>query len=308
MFNALYFRTFITLVETGSFTLTARTLEMTQPGVSQHVRKLEAYLGKTLLRRQGRRFTLTEAGRRAYDYALRLFAEHEKFRHALDDESVHSGECRIASPASVGLMFYPFTLGYQQLHPELTVNYTFAYSTEIVKDLLAGRYDLGLVTETPRHADTDLEFELWHHEPLCLVVPADFRGADFSELLALGFINYSNGVANAARLLRGNFASEFRSMSHFPNKGVVSEVGQVLDAVARGLGFTVVSRSVLETSPWQRQVREVALSHPVYEEIFIVRRTDVDLPRRYEQLLEEYRQQRHAALYGLQEAPQLPDD
>ena len=85
MFNAQYFRTFITLVETGSFTRTARRLEMTQPGVSQHIRKLESYLGKTLLERRGRSFTLTESGRRAYDYALKLFAEHEQFRHGLDD-------------------------------------------------------------------------------------------------------------------------------------------------------------------------------------------------------------------------------
>ena len=55
MFNAQYFRTFITLVETGSFTHTARRLDMTQPGVSQHIRKLEQYLDKPLLNRQGRR-------------------------------------------------------------------------------------------------------------------------------------------------------------------------------------------------------------------------------------------------------------
>ena len=80
MFNAQYFRTFITLVETGSFTQTAKQLSMTQPGVSQHIRKLERYLQKSLLNRHGRSFTLTESGRRAYDYALKLFAEHEQFR------------------------------------------------------------------------------------------------------------------------------------------------------------------------------------------------------------------------------------
>src|SRR5690554_6213556 len=88
MFNALYFRTFITLVETGSFTRTAEHLEMTQPGVSQHVRKLEQYLDKSLLDRQGRRFTLTEAGKRAYDYALdrkstRLNSSHVRISYAV---------------------------------------------------------------------------------------------------------------------------------------------------------------------------------------------------------------------------------
>ncbi|WP_456270199.1 LysR family transcriptional regulator [Kushneria sp. AK178] len=300
MFNAQYFKTFITLVETGSFTHTAHKLEMTQPGVSQHIRKLEHYLDKTLLRRHGRRFTLTEAGRRAYDYAIRLFAEHEQFRHGLDDESLSSGDCRIASPSSIGLMFYPFSLGYQQVHTGLTISYNFAFNAEIVQDVMAGRHDLGIVTDITRHPD--LEYELWHHEPLCLVVPADFRGNSIHELLALGFLNYFDGIHNASQVLRDNYADEFRSISHFPQKGYTNDVAVVLDAVARGLGFTVVSRPVLETSPWQRQVQEVPLSVPVYESLYVLTRRGAELPRRYRQLLDEFREQRRNALYGY-EAP-----
>ncbi len=303
MFNAQYFRTYMMLVETGSFTQTARKLDMTQPGVSQHVRKLEEYLGRSLLNRHGRRFSLTDPGRRAYDYAVKLFAEHEHFRHSLDDDSPDSGECRIASPGSVGLMFYPFLLGYQQMHPGLTVNYSFAFNHEIAHDVVAGRYDVGIVTEISKQPD--LTFEAWHQEPLCLVVPADFTGTTFSELLALGFVNYNDGNTNASLLLRSNFGSEFRSMSHFPRQGFTNEVGQVLDAVARGLGFTVVSRPVLETSPWQRQVKEMTLAQPVYETLHLVSRTDVELPKRYRQLLESFRQQRLNALYGYSELPTL---
>ncbi|WP_129138387.1 LysR family transcriptional regulator [Modicisalibacter coralii] len=301
MFNAQYFRTFITLVETGSFTHTARRLDMTQPGVSQHIRKLEKYLGKPLLNRHGRRFTLTEAGRRAYDYAIRLFAEHEHFRHSLDNESPHSGECRVASPGSIGLMFYPFILGYQQMHPGLTVNYSFAFNHEIVQGVLAGRHDLGIVTERVRHPE--LHFEPWHQEPLCLVVPADFTGTSLQELMALGFINYSDGLNHAGQLLRANFAGEFRSMSHFPRQGFTNEVAMVLDAVARGLGFTVISRLVLETSPWQRQVKALTLPNQVYESLYIVTQSGSDLPRRYQQLLDDFRDERRNTLYGLVEEP-----
>ncbi|GGX79584.1 LysR family transcriptional regulator [Litchfieldella qijiaojingensis] len=303
MFNAQYFRTFITLVETGSFTHTARRLDMTQPGVSQHIRKLEQYLGKPLLNRHGRKFTLTEAGRRAYDYAVKLFAEHEHFRHSLDNDSLDSGECRIASPGSVGLMFYPFILGYQQMYPGLTVSYSFAFNNEIVQDVLAGRYDLGIVTDVIKHPD--LDYELWYQEPLCLVVPADFTGTTLNDLLGLGFMNYSDGINHASQLMRANFPGEFRSMSHFPQQGYTNEVSMVLDAVARGLGFTVISRLVLETSPWQRQVKELALPHPVYETLHVVTPAGGELPRRYAQLLDDFRQHRRHTLYGYSEEPSL---
>lgn len=290
MFNAHYFRTYIMLVETGSFTRTAQRLEMTQPGVSQHIRKLEAYLGKPLLERHGRRFTLTEQGRRTYDYALKLFAEHEQFRHGLDDDSLDSGECRIASPGSVGLMLYPYILGQQQMHPNLTVNYSFAFSHEIVGDLIGGRYDVGIVTDAVKNPD--LTCTLWHKEPLCLVVPADFAGSTLSDLMGIGFINYYDGISQATTLLRENYPEAFRSMVHFRHQGFTNEVSMVLDAVARGLGFTVVSRLVLETSPWQRQVKELSLDHSVDELLYLVHRRGAALPRRYTKLLEGFKEQR----------------
>ncbi|PRY71323.1 LysR family transcriptional regulator [Halomonas ventosae] len=301
MFNARYFRTFITLVETGSFTRTARRLEMTQPGVSQHVRKLEEYLGKPLLDRQGRRFVLTESGRRAYDYALKLFAEHEQFRHSLDNDSLDSGECRLASPGSVGLMLYPFILGQQQMQPGLTVSYSFAFNGEIVADVLGGCHDLGIITEAVRHPDLDCE--PWHQEPLCLVVPADFAGNGLADLMGIGFISYSGGESHAGALLKANFP-DFRSMSHFPRQGFTNEVSMVLDAVARGLGFTVVSRVVLETSPWQRQVKELSLPQPVHEILHLVMRAGEQVPRRYVRLLEGYREQRRHERFGFGEGPE----
>ncbi|MBD3894300.1 LysR family transcriptional regulator [Halomonas sp. ML-15] len=301
MFNAQYFRTFIMLVETGSFTQTARRLDMTQPGVSQHIRKLEQYLDKSLLSRHGRRFTLTDSGRRAYEYAIKLFAEHEHFRHSLDNDSLDSGECRLASPGSVGLMLYPFLLGYQQMHPGLTVSYSFAFNDAIVQGVLAGRYDLGIVTDLVKH--TDMLVEPWHQEPLCLVVPADFIGITLNDLTGLGFINYSDGVQHAAQLLKANFPGEFRSMKRFPEQGFTNEVSMVLDAVARGLGFTVVPRLVLETSPWQRQVKELTLAQPVHETLYVVTSSGSEMPRRYARLLEDFREQRRQSLYGYAEEP-----
>ncbi|WP_110667408.1 LysR family transcriptional regulator [Salinicola halophilus] len=305
MFNAQYFRTFMMLVETGSFTQTARKLEMTQPGVSQHVRKLEESVDRPLINRHGRRFSLTEAGRRTYDYAVKLFAEHEQFRHSLDDDSTDSGECRIASPGSVGLMFYPFLLGYQQMYPGLTIHYSFAFNRDITQEVAAGRLDVGIATDEAKHAELDCQS--WYQEPLCVVVPADFTGTSFGELLALGFVDYIDGEANASRVFKQNFAGEFRGMNRFPRRGFTNEVGQVLDAVARGLGFTVVPRPVLETSPWQRQVKELSLDQPVYETLYLIARRDATLPKRYRQLLDTFRQQRLNSLYGYSELPTLEE-
>lgn len=48
MINPTWVNTFITLVNTGHFTQTAEKLFMTQPGVSQHIKKLEEQVGSEL--------------------------------------------------------------------------------------------------------------------------------------------------------------------------------------------------------------------------------------------------------------------
>src|SRR4051812_1656539 len=55
-------RYFLTAVRTGSISAAARQLGLTQPALSQQIRKLEMELGARLLDRQSRRLTLTVAG------------------------------------------------------------------------------------------------------------------------------------------------------------------------------------------------------------------------------------------------------
>jgi len=72
MINPLWLRSFCTLVEIGHFTRTAERLHMTQSGVSQHIHKLEALLAAPLLLREGKQFTVTEAGERLYREAREI--------------------------------------------------------------------------------------------------------------------------------------------------------------------------------------------------------------------------------------------
>lgn len=69
MLNPLWLKTFITLIETGHFTRTAERLFMTQPGVSQHIKKLEQACGHPLIERNNKSFEITQQGKMLFDYA-----------------------------------------------------------------------------------------------------------------------------------------------------------------------------------------------------------------------------------------------
>jgi len=77
MINQQWLHTFITLVEVGHFTQTAEKLYMTQPGVSQHIKKIEEQVGVPLLNRQGKKFELTRAGETLYQFGCKRRQEED---------------------------------------------------------------------------------------------------------------------------------------------------------------------------------------------------------------------------------------
>src|SRR3954469_22234239 len=65
-------RTFIAIVETGSFTKAADVVHKTQSAVSMQMKRLEQRLDCPVFARDGRASKLTEHGERLLDYARRI--------------------------------------------------------------------------------------------------------------------------------------------------------------------------------------------------------------------------------------------
>jgi hypothetical protein len=77
--------TFRAVVSTGHFTSAAVQLGYSQATVTVHIKGLESQLGVTLFERCrfSRNIVLTEAGRRALDYAVRLLTLAEEAKTAV---------------------------------------------------------------------------------------------------------------------------------------------------------------------------------------------------------------------------------
>jgi len=65
-------RSFIAIVETGSFTRAAEIVHKTQSAVSMQMKRLEERLDRPIFARDGRASKLTEDGERLLDYARRI--------------------------------------------------------------------------------------------------------------------------------------------------------------------------------------------------------------------------------------------
>src|ERR1700742_2609319 len=76
-------KSFVSVVDAGGFTRAGERVHRTQSTVSQQIRRLEEDVGHTLLHRNGKDVTPTEAGERLLSYARRLLSLSEKGRERM---------------------------------------------------------------------------------------------------------------------------------------------------------------------------------------------------------------------------------
>ena len=76
-------RSFVSVVDAGSFTRAGERVHRTQSTVSQQIKRLEDELGRPLLNRTGKQVAPTEHGERLLSYARRLLALAEEARDVL---------------------------------------------------------------------------------------------------------------------------------------------------------------------------------------------------------------------------------
>src|SRR5690606_11689806 len=79
-------RTFVAIIETGSFTRAAEQVFRTQSAVSMQMRRLEERIGKQLFEKDGRTNRLTTDGERLLPYARQMLRLNRETLAAFDDE------------------------------------------------------------------------------------------------------------------------------------------------------------------------------------------------------------------------------
>lgn len=99
-------RTFVRVVERGSFSAVAREAGIGQPAVSKKIAALEAQLGALLVRRSSRHLTPTDAGQELYAAAVRAVDELDAARARVSARQIApSGIARVTVPPYFGRRF-----------------------------------------------------------------------------------------------------------------------------------------------------------------------------------------------------------
>ena len=153
MFDPALLRTFVAVAETLSFTRAGELLQLSQPTVSQQVRKLETAAGRQLVARDTRAVALTDNGEAMLGFARSILAAHDEAA-AYFTGSAMRGRLRFGSADDLALTQLPQILrDFRQLYPQVTLELTVGQSGVLARRLRAGQLDLVFIKQEPDMPD-----------------------------------------------------------------------------------------------------------------------------------------------------------
>lgn len=268
--NSSWMESFRILCEERSFTRAAERLHMTQPGMSQHIAKLEERLGTKLVEREAPGFLLTEAGEKTRALAQSRWREERAFLDSLDDEDADKGKLSLTCSGSFATFLYPRLMEWMAEAPGLSLTLHAAPEESIVQGVLSGAFDFGIVSGDQRHPR--LAVERLGGESLDLVLPGEWQGRtlSFSDLQDLGYIQHPDGPRYADLVLGANFAPEYRGAEKLRIRSSVNQIGQIPAPVAGGLGYTILPRSGILAFPDRDKLSSPPLAQPTLLELRLI--------------------------------------
>ncbi|WP_367348124.1 LysR family transcriptional regulator [Sphingobium yanoikuyae] len=229
MLDPRLLRAFVAIADSGSFTIAAQRLHMTQSTISQQLGRLEQAVGHMLVDRAARPVRPTAAGERLLGHARRILSLQQEAESLLADPA-GSASIRIGLPDDIARrammrVFARFSEQYRAVRLDVTTG----LSRDLTRRYRAGEFDIIAVKEPTPSADCRASFA----EPIGWHESADRQG-DWPDPLPLVAFP-AGGLYRDAMFDR---IGRERRRCHVAFTG--SDLTSVLTAVEAGMGLSLV--------------------------------------------------------------------
>lgn len=271
MLNLHALRLFLKVAESGSVTLAAQELGISQPAVTSQIKKLEKELDLQLLSPMGRGVRLTEVGARLASEAGRLFSLERSIETMLEEHRLgQAGTLKIAATYLPANFLLPGPVAsFKRGHPNADVAFTTTGSAQAFDLLLRYEADIAFIGGGKRLDRADLTGIPWMEDEMWFVVHREHPLADKTVPLA--------ALAGEPFALRepGSFSRE-QLFSLFRLRGLppprvgleMNGFSELIRVVSDGYGLAFLSaleaQEAVERGPLRRiRVEDVRLTNPI---------------------------------------------
>lgn len=148
MIETANLQAFVKVAESGSFSIAAQQLFLTQPAISKRIKHLEQQLNSKLLDRHGKQFQLTQSGRSLLPRARQILHDLEIARQQIADlEGSPMGSLSMATSHHIGLHRLPPILrAFIAQYPEVELDLSFMDSERACELIATNQLEIAVVT------------------------------------------------------------------------------------------------------------------------------------------------------------------
>ena len=273
--NLDHLTTYLEVVKRGSFSGAARHLGLTQPGVSQQVRRLEDDLGFALLDRRKRRIAMTDAGQEFHRFASRVLDARSEFEERLRElDGELGGRLALGASTVPGEFILPGLLAeFMALHPAVEASVEIGDTEDVVEMVRTAEVDLGFVGA--RVSRRGVKQAPFLEDELLLIVPPShpLAGEDNIAVTALArerLITRERGsgtMQNVHRMLKET-GFDSQGWRHAP---VFGSTQAIISAVEAGLGVAFVSEFAARAAIASRRISGLRIKEvPLKRQLYII--------------------------------------
>lgn len=284
---------FVHVAELGSFTRAAAILDVAQPALSRQVRRLEIELRQTLLYRNGRGVSVTEAGKRLLTHGRGILLQFERARLEVEDaRGSPVGRIVIGVPHSIGrLITAPFVAEFKREFPRATLCITEGLTVHLHEWLLAGRIDVAVLHDPM--PSPSLEFVPLREDPLFLIERRQGRRSAASAPIALkALADIPLIIPSRPHPMRMLVETRLANMGKKIAVALeIDAVGGIVDLVMQGFGHAIVTLNALLIGPDAAKLNARRIISPRMSSVLALatsaERPDTALGRQTAQLMQK---------------------
>ena len=253
--------TFLALCKIGHYTKTAEALHISQPAVSQHIKFLEDYYGGKLFTYRDKTLSLTERGRKLWDFAVTMSADSNHLRNRLRSEAPDVFTLRFGATLSIGEFVLPDILSRLLLeYPNIHISMPVENTQVLLQKLRDGAIDFALVEGYFDQSEYDCApFSTEEFIPVCGAAhPLAGKLVSFADLLGERLILRENG-SGTRDVLEQLLRERNLSVGAFQNVCELGNMSVIKRLVTQNLGIAFLYRTAVQTELASHTLTELSI-------------------------------------------------
>lgn len=234
-------RAFHAVATYGGFSKAARQLNISQPAISDQVRKLEGWFNIRLFERKRRSVVPTELGLRLFELTKRMFEQEKEAMELLSEsEALRTGSLRIV--ADTPLHSVNLIGAFREAYPGISITLGIANADEVLTRLFDFNADIAVLADVP---DNDqLQFLPLRTDPLVAFVNTSHPWADRKSITLKELCTEPMVMREVGSKTRMILEKELQALDLSYDIALEAEGrATAREAVAAGIGVGVVSES-----------------------------------------------------------------